>query len=55
MKSRPDASDTVLNLEGVEAAALLEGRSEAAEELRGRKPFRRRLVKGGWDSSCCCC
>jgi hypothetical protein len=46
VKSRPDASDTVLNLEGVEAA-LLEGSSEAAEELRGRKPFRRRLVKGG--------
>ncbi len=46
MKSRPDASDTVLNLEGVEAE-LLEGRSEVAEELRGRTPFRRRLIKGG--------
>jgi hypothetical protein len=47
VKSRPDASDSVLNLKGVEDAALLEGSSEAAEELRGRKPFRRRLVKGG--------
>jgi hypothetical protein len=46
VKSRPDVSDIGLNLEGVEAA-LLEGRSEVAEVLRGRKPFRRRLVKGG--------
>ncbi len=46
VKSRPDASDAVLNPEGVEAE-LLDGSSEAAEELRGRKPFRRRLVKGG--------